>query len=173
MMQRGAVASPRSSDARLTDVMDGPDETVRADLLVVPLAAPLWDASTDSRFRGPQAGNHVAAATEAARVRAQRVGMLGSGYRAVIDGQQVALVNLSLSGAQLRGSIRVLPDQPMIVKIGWPQDEAACTAIARVRWVQFEPDPSKNSGLYRVGLAFETWDVRGLKEIMRHLSGRP
>ena len=91
--------------------------------------------------------------------------MVGSGYRAVIDGRQAALINLSLSGAQLRGPIRVRPDQPTIVKIGWPRDNQLCTAIARVRWVQFEPDASSGEGLYRVGLAFETWDVKGLKAI--------
>jgi hypothetical protein len=95
--------------------------------------------------------------------------MIGSGYRAVIDGNPAALVNLSLTGAQLRGSVRVLPDQPAIIKIGWPQDEGPCTALARVRWVQFEPDSSMESGLYRVGIAFETWDVRTLRDIMRNL----
>jgi hypothetical protein len=98
--------------------------------------------------------------------------MIGSGYRAVIDGNHVDLVNLSLSGAQLRGPIRVLPDQPTIIKIGWPKNDLLCTAIARVRWVQFEPDPSSGEGLYRVGLAFETWDVRSLKEIIRHRGPR-
>ena len=78
-------------------------------------------------------------------------------------------MNLSLTGAQLRGSVRVLPDQPAVVKIGWPQDDLPCTALARVRWVQFEPDSLTESGLYRVGLAFETWDVRSLRDIMRDL----
>ena len=135
-----------------------------SDLLILPLAAPLWDSSTDACFRDPHARDDAASA----RPRDRRVGMLGSGYRAVIDGRQVALVNLSLSGAQLRGPIRVLPDQPTIVKIGWPKNDLLCTAIARVRWVQFEPDPSSGEGLYRVGLAFETWDVRGLNEIISH-----
>ena len=137
-----------------------------SDLLILPLAAPVWDSSTDAYFRDPQ-GREDAEEAASARPRDRRVGMLGSGYRAVIDGRQVALVNLSMTGAQLRGPIRVLPDQPTIVKIGWPKNDQLCTAIARVRWVQFEPDPSTGEGLYRVGLAFETWDVRGLKEIMR------
>jgi len=102
------------------------------------------------------------------RPRDQRVAMVGSGYRAIVDGRAVALVNLSLSGAQWRGAIRVRPDQPAIVKIGWPQDHQLCTALARVRWVQFEPDASRDESLYRVGIEFETWDVRRLKEIIRH-----
>jgi hypothetical protein len=134
-------------------------------LLILPLAAPIWEQGADAFFSDP----HALRIDEAAsRPRDRRIGMLGSGYRAAIDGRQAALINLSLSGAQLRGSIRVRPDQPTIVKIGWPKDNLLCTAIARVRWVQFEPDSSSGQGLYRVGLVFETWDVKETKAIMRH-----
>lgn len=132
-------------------------------LLILPLAAPVWEQDADAWFSDPNALRVDGAAS---RPRDRRVGMVGSGYRAVIDGRQAALINLSLSGAQLRGPIRVRPDQPTIVKIGWPRDNQLCTAIARVRWVQFEPDSSSGEGLYRVGLAFETWDVKGLKAIL-------
>ena len=107
----------------------------------------------------PRAGVH--------RPRSRRLEMLGSGYRAVIDGQCVALVNLSLTGAQVRGPHKVTRDQPAILRIGWPQDQRSCDAIARVRWVQVEGDRS-NVPAYRIGLTFETWDVRRLKEIMHH-----
>ena len=138
------------------------------DLILLPLAARVFDAGTLGDLPGAYARNEAEEASLAAsRPRDRRVSMVGSGYRALIEGRQVALVNLSLSGAQLRGPMRLLPDQPAIVKIGWPKDDLLCTAIARVRWVQFEPDPSSETGLYRVGLAFETWDVRGLKELMR------
>jgi len=134
--------------------------------LIRPLAAtPFLDLALD-RFSLEHQRRDVRSSV---RPRDQRVHMIGSGYRAVIDGKPAALVNLSLTGAQLRGTVRVLPDQPAIVKIGWPQDDLPCTALARVRWVQFEPDSSMESGLYRVGIAFETWDVRTLRDIMRHL----
>jgi hypothetical protein len=132
-------------------------------VLILPLAAAVWEHAGDAYFSDAFAPQIEEAAS---RPRDRRVGMLGSGYRAAIDGRQAALINLSLSGAQLRGPIRVLPDQPTIVKIGWPKDNLLCTAIARVRWVQFEPDSSSGKGLYRVGLAFETWDVKGLKTIL-------
>jgi hypothetical protein len=132
-------------------------------LLILPLAAAVWERGDDVCVSDPPAWQIEEAPS---RPRDQRVGMLGSGYRAVIDGRQAALINLSVSGAQLRGPIRVLPDQPTIVKIGWPRDNLLCTAIARVRWVRFEPDVSSGEGLYRAGLAFETWDVRGLKAIL-------
>ena len=139
-----------------------------SDTLILPLAIPVLDSSFDRR----SPDRNVRRPTDSRsglRPRDQRVVALGSGYRALIDGNPVALVNLSLSGAQLRGPLRVRPDQPAIVKIGWPQEELPCTALARVRWVQFEPDFSRNESLYRVGIAFEAWDVRSLREIIRHL----
>ncbi len=105
------------------------------------------------------------------RPRAARTGMLGSGYRVVIDGRHVALINLSLTGAQIRGPLRLERDQPVIVKIGWPQDHLSFTAIARVRWVQLEPEPRDNQPVYRTGVVFETWDVRRLKEIIQSRGG--
>jgi hypothetical protein len=138
-----------------------------SDSLILPLTAALSDVDTDAFLRNPDA-RRGAADSAAQRPRARRVGMLGAGYRAVIDGRHVALINLSLSGAQIRSSMCVLRDQPAIVKIGWPQDEQLCAAIARVRWVHLESEPSSDESIYRIGLAFETWDVRGLKEIIRH-----
>jgi hypothetical protein len=136
--------------------------------LILPLAAtPFLDLAPD-RF-SQELQRRAASGRSSLRPRDQRVRMIGSGYRAVIDGKPAALVNLSLTGAQLRGTVRVLPDQPAIITIGWPQDDLPCTALARVRWVQFEPDSSMESGLYRVGIAFETWDVRTLRDIMRNL----
>jgi hypothetical protein len=134
-------------------------------LLILPLAAVVLEPRADAYFSDPPALRVEDVAT-ASRPRDRRVGMLGSGYRAAIDGRQAALINLSLSGAQLRGPVRVRPDQPTIVKIGWTKDDLLCTAIARVRWVQFEPDASSGEGLYRVGLAFETWDVKRLKAML-------
>jgi PilZ domain-containing protein len=142
-----------------------------SDSLILPLAAALCDVDVDAdaeaRRRRPDA-RCEAGEPPVHRQRARRVGMVGAGYRAVIDGRHVALINLSLSGAQVRSSMRVLRDQPAIVKIGWPQDEQLSAAIARVRWVELEAEGSTDERIYRVGLAFETWDVRGLKEIMRH-----
>jgi hypothetical protein len=92
--------------------------------------------------------------------------MLGSGYRVLIDGRHVALIDLSLSGVQIRGSLHLALGHPVILKIGWPQDQLSFTAIARVRWVRPEPDSRDSELMYRIGLAFETWDVRRLREII-------
>jgi hypothetical protein len=136
--------------------------------LLPPVMAPVLDSSAAGISRDLRASRRAAEASAADRPRARRVAMLGSGYRAVIDGKHMALINLSLSGAQIRGPIRVLPDQPITVNIGWPQDELSCTAIARVRWVIVEPESSNDEEICRIGLAFETWDVRALREIMQH-----
>ena len=147
-----------------------------ADPLILPLAIPIFDALSElsdtqpALVAGPS--RHGARRPGALRPRDQRVAMVGSGYRAVLDGHPALIVNLSTSGAQLRGTARVLPDQPAIVKIGWPRDDRLCAVLARVRWVQFEPDAAQDESLYRVGMEFETWDVARLKEIMRHLQNR-
>src|SRR4051812_33456286 len=97
--------------------------------LIVPLAAPLLDLVSEAE----QAfSRHNPSGTGRLRPRDRRVTMLGSGYRAVLEGRPAAIVNLSMSGAQLRGAARVLPDQPAIVKIGWPLDDRQCAVLARV-----------------------------------------
>jgi PilZ domain len=139
-----------------------------SDTLILPMAVPLWDSEPETLMVERPAQRAVTPQRRRQRPRADRVGMYGSGYRVVIDDQHVALVNLSFSGAQVRGPIQVSRDQPLIFKIGWPQDRTSCDAIARVRWVCLDADEAQREGIYRVGLAFETWDVRRLKEIVRH-----
>jgi hypothetical protein len=149
-----------------------------SDAFILPLWAAIGgdeaDADEKARVQRPEppraAVERVATVERVApqRPRAQRLPMLSAGYRAAVDGTHVALVNLSLTGAQVRGLVGLRPDQPAVVKIGWPQDEQSCAAFARVRWVELENDPSSDQRIYRVGLAFETWDVRRLKDIMRH-----
>ncbi len=137
-----------------------------ADSLILPLASPVLDLLSEAE---QILSRHQASRTGKLRPRDKRVAMMGSGYRAILEGRPAAIVNLSMSGAQLRGAARVLPDQPAVVKIGWPLDDRQCAVLARVRWVRFEPDTARDQGLYRVGMEFETWDVARLKEIMRYL----
>jgi len=138
--------------------------------LILPMAVPLWDSEPESVIVERPAPARVDAEPRRRRqrARAERVGMCGSGYRVVVEDRQVALVNLSMSGAQIRGAIQAARDQPLIFKIGWPQDREPCAAIARVRWVSLESEEAQRETIYRIGLAFETWDVRRLKEIIRH-----
>ena len=137
--------------------------------LILPMAVPLWDSEPDSVVERPApALVDARPRPRRPRARAERVGMLGSGYRVVVEERQVGLVNLSMTGAQVRGTIQAARDQPLIFKIGWPQDREACAAIARVRWVRLDSEEAQREAIYRIGLAFETWDVRRLKEIIRH-----
>jgi hypothetical protein len=138
--------------------------------LILPMAVPLWNSEPENVVveRPVPALVEPAPRPRRPRPRAERVGMFGSGYRVVVEDRQVALVNLSMSGAQVRGAIHASRDQPLIFKIGWPQDREACAAIARVRWVSLESEAAQREAIYRIGLAFETWDVRRLKEIIRH-----
>jgi hypothetical protein len=134
---------------------------------VVSLEESLSESNVSRFFRDAPSKTELPRARRFERPRAARTGMLGSGYRVVIDGRQVALINLSLTGAQLRGPLRLERDQPVLVKIGWPQDHLSFAAIARVRWVQLEAEPRDNQPVYRTGVVFETWDVRRLKEIIQ------
>jgi hypothetical protein len=134
--------------------------------VVLPLAAALWDPDTTNRFRD-ESGQRGSRDPGSQRQRALRVRMQGAGYRAVIDDQPVSLVNLSLSGVLVRGPMRVLPCQSIIFKIGWPEDDRPCAAIGRVRWVRIESTSGHNEADCEIGVAFETWDVRRLKGIMR------
>jgi hypothetical protein len=133
--------------------------------VVLPLAAALWDPDTTDGFRD-QIGQRGSRDPASLHQRALRVRMQGTGYRALIDEQPVSLVNLSLSGVLVRGPMLVLPSQSIIFKIGWPQDERPCAAIGRVRWVRVGNASGHNEAVCEVGVAFETWDVRRLKEIM-------
>ena len=146
------------------------DEPPMSSTLILPMAVPLWDAGPESVVveRPAPALVDSEPRRRRPRPRAERVGMFGSGYRVVVEDRQVALVNLSMSGAQVCGAVHAARDQPLIFKIGWPQDRDACAAIARVRWVSLQSDEAQREAIYRIGLAFETWDVRRLKEIIRH-----
>src|SRR5213596_878575 len=92
--------------------------------LILPMAVPLWDSGPETILVERPAPRIVAVEPRRRRPRprAARVGMFGSGYRVVVDDRHVALVNLSMSGAQVRGPIEVARDQTLIFKIGWPQD---------------------------------------------------
>lgn len=139
-----------------------------SDGIVVPFGSSLWDSCPDTWFHDARPGGPSTKDRAAYRARSQRLPMLGSGYRAVVDGQTVALVNLSLSGAQVCGPVRVSRNHPTILRIGRPHDDLSCDAIVRVRWLEVESDRSTTESAYRMGLAFERWDVRQLKEIMQH-----
>ncbi len=171
--------------ARLDQVVDGLQEPAQSDPptatdqdrslltsegIVLPFGSSLWDSCPGTWFRETHAEQKSARAANRAahRARAQRQPMVGSGYRAAVDGQTVALINLSVTGAQVRGPVHVPKNRPTILQIGWPQDAVSCSAIARVRWLEVESETPEAGATYRMGLAFEEWDVRRLKEIMQN-----
>jgi len=135
---------------------------------IVPLAEVLTNSHERQILRSeepPAAPPAPASASKSVdRPRASRLGMVGSGYRVLVDDEHVSFVNLSLSGVQIRGAVELTLGQPVLMKIGWPQDHVSFTAIARVRWVQ--PESDAPGAISRIGLEFETWDVRRLREIM-------
>jgi hypothetical protein len=133
---------------------------------VVLALAPPAESHGNRGVREAQPSRSAPATRAVQRPRGLRAGMVGAGYRVLIDGQQVTLINLSLSGVQVRGAVHPVLAQPVLVHIGWPQDTLSFTAIARVRWVQPEGVSGESESIYRIGLAFDTWDVRRVKEII-------
>ena len=137
--------------------------------LILPLAAiPNIDVASD-RF-SHELQRRPAHGRASLRPRSQRVRMLGSGYRVVIDGNPAALREpVAVGRAAARFGAR--PPGPA----GRRRRSAGLRTTCRARpWracggCSSEPDSLTESGLYRVGLAFETWDVRSLRDIMRHL----
>jgi hypothetical protein len=139
--------------------------------LMLPLAASFWDPDALNLAR--EHGVKSSAAASSDPPRAVRLHMEGTGYRATLDDETVSLTNLSLSGVLVRSQTSAVPGPPMIFKIGWPQDRRGCAAIGRVRWVRFDPAKRQEEATYRIGLAFETWDVRRLMDIVGHCRQAP
>jgi PilZ domain-containing protein len=129
--------------------------------LILPLSAAVWESHAEMRTAPSETPSQKPRRSH--RPRGSRVSMIGTAYRALIDGQRAALIDLSLSGAQVRAALELRPGQPIMIKIGWLHEER-CAALGRVRWVRL--DPGHPGGAYRAGLAFETSDVRELKEIV-------
>jgi hypothetical protein len=90
--------------------------------------------------------------------------MIGTAYRALIDGERAALIDLSLSGAQVHAAafeLRIRPaghDQDWLVARGAMRGTGPCSMVRLAR--------GHPGGFYRAGLAFEASDVRGFKEIV-------
>ena len=106
------------------------------------------------------------------RRRAKRVPMRYTGYRGTVNEQPVAIVDLSALGVQVRGQVRVRPRESVTLKLGWAM-ELPSTALGRVQWVQMETAMEPGEALYRIGLAFELWDVRLVKKIMQSCQELP
>jgi hypothetical protein len=76
---------------------------------------------------------------------------MAAGIRAMVNGRQAAIVDLSVHGAQISSSGQLKPDQRVEMTLSDRQGEVSCTAS--VAWASFEIPP--NSGpQYRAGVAF-------------------
>jgi len=82
--------------------------------------------------------------------RAQRI-PIADGVSAVVDGNTVALVNLSSFGAQVLSTAVLKPNQRVRVVIS--DESGTIRANATVAWASFEI-PSKSGPRYRAGLEF-------------------
>ena len=77
---------------------------------------------------------------------------MAAGARAIVDGRQAAIVDLSVHGAQISSAGQLKPQQRVQLTLSDAEGELSCTAS--VAWASFEIPP--NSGpRYRAGVAFD------------------
>jgi hypothetical protein len=76
---------------------------------------------------------------------------VATGARAVIDGRQAAIVDLSVHGAQISSPAQLKPTQRVQMTLSDKQGAVSCTAS--VAWASFEIPPN-SAPRYRAGVAF-------------------
>jgi hypothetical protein len=76
---------------------------------------------------------------------------MAAGARAIVDGRQAALVDLSVHGAQISSAGQLKPQQRVQMTLSDAQGEVSCAAS--VAWASFEIPPDSGPR-YRAGVAF-------------------
>ena len=112
-------------------------------------------ASTGAGFGGDRAA--AAGATEPPRLdwqgtrRAPRYRM-NPGVEIQLDGNPVALIDVSTAGAQVLSGVILRPNQKVRVII--PQDDALVRCRGAVAWAKFELPKATAAPVYRAGVEF-------------------
>jgi len=96
---------------------------------------------------------------------APRVNLVSSDVEVQLGEEFVSAVDFSLRGMQFRSLTRVVPGSTVIVSVKWKQ-QTPSVALGRVMWATFEKLNHLAAPHYRVGLIFETADVRTLRMML-------
>lgn len=96
---------------------------------------------------------------------APRVNLVASDVIVQVENQVVNAVDFSLHGVQFRSTLRVAPGNSIVMNIRWRQ-EAASMALGRVMWATFEKPSKLVEAHYRVGVSFESSDMRTIRTIL-------
>lgn len=100
------------------------------------------------------------------RRRAPRVNMVSSEVTVQLGDEQVSAVDFSLRGIQFRCTTRVVPGSTIMLKLRL-KEEPASVALGRVMWAAFEKPSHLASPHYRVGVVFETADIRIIRALLK------
>jgi len=106
-----------------------------------------------------------ALSSRSSRRGAPRVNLVASDITLQVDEQVVNGVDFSVRGVQFRSLARMTPGRTLVLNIRWRQ-EPSSVALGRVMWSTFERPNRMVDPHYRVGVAFENADVRGLRLLL-------
>ncbi len=99
------------------------------------------------------------------RRRAPRINMVSSEATVQLGGETVSAVDFSLRGIQFRCATRLVPGSTVMLNLRWRQENPSI-ALGRVMWATFEKPSHMSTPHYRVGVVFETVDVRIIRSML-------
>jgi len=111
-----------------------------------------------------QVGNAVTVRSN--RRRAPRVAMISTDATVQLGSETVTAVDFSLRGIQFRCVSRQVPGSTVMLRMRW-KDENPSVALGRVMWATFEKPSHLATPHYRVGVVFETVDVRVIRAMLQ------
>lgn len=137
------------------------DDATAVEHLIQELSRPTGHRSTASAM---QVGNAVHARSN--RRRAPRVNMMSSDATVQLGDETVTAVDFSLRGIQFRCISRLVPGSTVMLSLRWKQENPS-VALGRVMWATFEKPVHMATAHYRVGVVFETVDVRIIRSMLQ------
>lgn len=101
------------------------------------------------------------------RRTAPRVNLVASDVSVQLGDETVCAVDVSVRGLQFRCAARVVPGSTVMLKLSY-KNESPSVALGRVMWAAYERATHSSTPHYRVGIVFETADVRLIRSMLRH-----
>lgn len=138
----------------------GEEDAVAIDHLIQQIGRPVGSRRTAS---GSELTRSIMAKSN--RRGAPRVNLVASDVTLQVENHVVNAVDFSLHGVQFRSTMRVAPGNSIVMNIRWRQ-EAASMALGRVMWATFEKPGKLVEAHYRVGVSFESSDMRTIRTIL-------
>lgn len=99
------------------------------------------------------------------RRRAPRVNMMSSDATVQLGSETVTAVDFSLRGIQFRCMTRLVPGSTVMISLHRKRENPS-VALGRVMWATFEKPSHMATAHYRVGMVFETVDVRVIRAML-------